>query len=229
MPVQVILIPLECNRDIPNINFKSRNIMWAVNLWLFVHFLYLCINYCYYNSIALLYRLFCTAWMLLYCYPDWTQHTYHQFKQCLPNWIRPILRFVRDRLVSKVWRNLRTVIKRRIREEDTVDNGRDLGSVLWTALCSKGKLLLLMSYVLTCTSVSCLLKYYTGWDLTLVVSTLLLCLVLYYKDFADVINELLPIVPNDHSYFISCSDSNSFPGTEEKLKFKFPVQCSELE
>ena len=116
VPVQVIIIPLECNRNIPNINFKNRNITLAVNFWLFVHFVYLSINYSYYNNIALFYRLFCTVWMFLYCYPKWTQTTYHRFKQQLPNWIRPFLRSLRDnKFVIKVWRNLRAMIAQRRR------------------------------------------------------------------------------------------------------------------
>ena len=123
------------------------------------------------------------------------------------------------------------MIKRRTREEDKIDNGRNFGSVLWTALCNKGKLLLLLSYVLICVSVSCLLKYYSGWDLTLVVLTFLLYLILYhdfYEDFADIFNQLLPLESDNNSCFISCSDSNSSPGTE-KFEVQFPVQSSELD
>ena len=122
----MIVIPLECNRNIPYINFKSNlNVTMVVNAWLFIHFVYLNINYCHYKSITVFYRLFCNVWMLLYCYPVQTHRHYHWFKQRLPNWIRPFLRFVRDnKLVIKVWRNFRAVIERRTREENVTNDNR---------------------------------------------------------------------------------------------------------
>ena len=172
----MIIIPLECNRNIPNINFKSRNITLAVNLWLFVHFIYLSINYFYYSYIALLYRLFCTVWMFLYCYPAKTQNTYHRFKRRLPNWIRPLLRSIRDnKLVIKVWRNLRAVIEQRRREGKMVDNQTNLLNILkslrnaisdnvdslWTLLCRN-----VLPCLISCISVSCLLIH-IGCEFTL--------------------------------------------------------------
>ena len=121
IPVQVIIIPLDCNRNIPNINFRSR-ITLAVNLWLLVHFLYLNINYSHYNAIALCYRLCCTMWMIVYCYPKQIHSIYHQYKRKLPDWIRPFLRIIRDNFIPKVWRNFRTIIERRRREETTIDS-----------------------------------------------------------------------------------------------------------
>ena len=170
IPVQVIIIPLKCNRNIPNINFNSRNVTLAVNWWLFVHFIYLSINYFYYSYIALLYRLFCTIWMFLYCYPVETWSTYHWFKRWLPSWIRPILRPVRDNmLVIKVWRNLRAVIEQRRREGNMVDIQTNLSNTLrslrnvisdnvnslWGVLCRNTKFWLW--YLINCVLVGCLL------------------------------------------------------------------------
>ena len=170
VPIQVIIIPLECNRNIPNINFNSRNVTLAVNLWLFVHFIYLSINYFYYSYIALLYRLFCTVWTFLYCYPGKTQSIYHWFKRRLPSWIRPILRAVRDNtLVIKVWRNLRAVIEQRRREGNMVDIQINLSNTLrslrnvisdnvtslWGVLCRNTKFWLW--YLINCVLVGCLL------------------------------------------------------------------------
>ena len=185
----MIIVPLECNRNIPNINFRSRNITLAVNLWLFVHFVYLSINYSYYNTVSLLYRLFCTVWMFLYCHPQWIQTTYHWFKQQLPDQIRPFLRSVRDnQLVIKVWRNLRAVIEQRRREGNMVDDYtsflnrlRSLWNVisdmlitllnmnsLWRVLYRNTKFWL--PYVIICVLVSCLRKY-IGCEFTLVLLT----------------------------------------------------------
>ena len=87
---QAIFVPLVCQRNIHNINLRSR-ISLTVNLWLLVHFVYLCINYSYYNACALCYRLCCIVWMIVDCYPDQTYSTYQWFEQQLPDWIRPFL------------------------------------------------------------------------------------------------------------------------------------------
>ena len=95
IPVQAIIIPLlECNRNIHNINLRSH-ITLTINLWLLVHFVYLCINYSYYNAYALCYRFFCTGWMVVYCYPDQTYNTYNWFKRWLSDWIRPFCDWIR--------------------------------------------------------------------------------------------------------------------------------------
>ena len=81
-PVQMIIIPLECNSSIK----LRRDITLPVNLWLLIHFQYLNIKYSHCNTVALCYRLCCTVWMIVYCYPDQTYNTYHWFKQWRPNW-----------------------------------------------------------------------------------------------------------------------------------------------
>ena len=180
VPIQVVIIPLECNRDIPNINFKSRKIMFAVNLWLFVHFLYLSINYFHYNIIASIYRLFCTAWLTLYCYPRWTRDTYHRFKECLPNCIRPLLRVLRDRFAIKIWRNLRTTIEQRRREGNMVDDEIKLNMMISLLKLSVDILqrfqhfiYLLFVHVISCISLSCILRY-IGYDFTTILVTLII-------------------------------------------------------
>ena len=228
VPVQVIVVPLECNRNIPNINFRSH-VTLVVNLWLLVHFLYLCISYSYYNAIALCYRLCCAGWMVVYCYPDQTHNTYHWFKRRLPNWIRPFLRVIRDKLIPKVWRNLRTIIKRRRRRETMVDSTR---SLLWTALRNKPNFLLLSLHVINCITFSCLLKYYTGWDLTVMIPILLLYLILrwnFCEEFEAIISQLQSIVSDYSSTFISCSDSNRFYDGMELFIMEPPIQCTEFE
>ena len=203
IPVQVIIIPLECNRNIPNVNFRSH-ITLAVNLWLLVHFLYLNMNYSHYNAIALFYRLCCAMWMFVYCYPNLIRSIYHWIKQRLPDCTRPFLRMIRDRLLSKVWRNFRAIIERRSRQETTVDNTSSLWTVVWVALHSKPKILWLSLHVITCISFSCLLKHYTGWDLTVIIPTLLLYLILrcnFYEEFSDIVSHLQSTAPN-------CTNSN---------------------
>lgn len=239
VPVQVIIIPLECNKNAPNINFRSRNITLSVNVWLFVHFICLSISYSYYDAVALFYRFCCTVWMFLYCYPGQTYDTYHWFKRQLPNWTRPFLRVVRDRLVPKVWRNLRTVIERRRRREQNIDDERSQWNIinnfnLWMMLY--GKATLLLSYVIVCVSVSCLLKYYTGWDLALLVPTVIMVLAstcasyldqtlhYFYQELVDNINE-----PVKSSCFISSSDSSSTHGAVEKYKTDYSISCTELD
>ena len=157
IPIQVIIIPLQCNRNIPNINFRSH-VTLVVNWWLMVHFLHLSIYYSYYSVIALFYRLCCTAWMFvycypnqtyhwfkwqspvwmfLYCYPDQTHNSYHYLKRQLPEWIKLCLRPVRDKLTSKVWQSLRAMINCRRRKGIMVKNLTNLLnviSVLWNVL-----------------------------------------------------------------------------------------------
>ena len=231
IPFQVIIVPLECNKNIPNINFRSH-VTLVVNLWLLVHFLYLCISYSYYNVIALCYRLCCTVWMFLYCYPDRTYNTYHWFKQRLPDCTRPFLRIIRDKLIPKIWRNFRTIIKRRRRKETTVDNTSSQWTVLWMSLRNKPKVVLLSLYVINCISLSCLLKYYTGWDLTVMTPTLLLYLILrcnFCEEFEDIISQLQSMVPDYSSTFISRSDGNRLYDGMEIFMMELPIQCTEFE
>ena len=104
---------------------------------------------------------------------------------------------IRDNFISKVWRNFRTIIERRRREETTVDSTRSLWTVLWMALHNKPKFMLLSLHVINCITFSCLLKYYTGWDLTVMIPTLLLYLILqwnFYKEFKGI-SKLQPTAP----------------------------------
>ena len=219
IPVQVIIIPLDCNRNIPNINFRSR-ITLAVNLWLLIHFLYLNINYSHYNAIALCYRFCCTMWMIVYCYPDRIHSIYHRYKQKLPE---SFLHIIRDKLIPKVWRNFRTIIERRRREETTIDNVSSQWTVLWMALRNKPNVLLLSLHVIICTSLSCLLKYYTGWDLTVTIPTLLLYLILRYnfcEEFEDIISQLQSTTPNfNDSNVISKLQSTEPPNFNDNNGF----------
>ena len=231
IPVQVIIIPLDCNRNIPNINFRSH-ITLAVNWWLLIHFLYLSISYSYYNVIALFYRLCCTAWMAVYCHPNETHNIYHWFKRQLPDWTRPFLRKIRDKLIFKVWRNFRAIIERRRRKETMVDNA----SSLWTALHNKPKVLWLSLYVISCISFSCLLKYYTGWDLTMIIPILLLYLLLrydFYEEFEDIVSQLRSLGPNTFisysKWALGYSDSRSSYGRKEMFVIEPPIQCTEFE
>ena len=241
--MQVIIVPLECNKNIPNINFKSH-VTLAVNLWLFLHFVYLNISYSHYSAIALFYRLCCTIWMFLYCYPGQTQSIYHWFKRQLPNWIRSILRPVRDRLVIKAWRNLRVVIKWRRSEGNMVDNQTSLLNMLntlwciitslWTMLCRNASFWI--PYVTSCILVSCLLKCYTGWEeftsmllIVIIVSihfTVILYLTFYYCFFqalADHITQLMAPI-NNAPCFISINSSH---GAVEEILEMSPTSCTD--
>ena len=74
-----------------------------------------------------------------------------------------------------------------MREETTVDSTRSMWAVLWMALCNKPIVMLLSLHVINCISV-CLLKYYTGWDLTVMIPTFLLYLILrcnFCEEFGD--------------------------------------------
>ena len=127
----MVIIPLECNKNIPNINFRSH-VTLAVNSWLFVHFGYLFIKYSYcshYDAITLFYRLCCTLWMVLYCYPDGTYSVYCCFKQWLPKWVRSFLRPIR---MTRVWTNVKIVMERRRRDGITIDVHTNLLNILRT-------------------------------------------------------------------------------------------------
>ena len=170
VPCQVVIIPLEANRNIPNINFRSH-VTLAVNFWLFVHFVYLSVkySYSYYDAITLFYRLCCTLWMVLYCYPDGTYKIYRCFKQRLPKWVRAFLRPIR---MTRVWTNVRSVIERRRREGITIDVHTNLSNILrslWNIInCLLVKLYtnigIWLPCVMSCILVACLLKHYTGWE-----------------------------------------------------------------
>ena len=121
VPVQAIIVPLYCNKGAPNVAFRRRDItLLTAHIWLYIHFIYLCVYYSSHHSLvhmlAILYRFCCTAWMIIYCYPDFTYSTYHWLKRRLPDCIRPSLRMIlRDNYLSrKVWRNIRTVIYQRM-------------------------------------------------------------------------------------------------------------------
>ncbi|XP_065910724.1 uncharacterized protein [Dysidea avara] len=128
VPVQAIVVSMECNKEIPNVSFKQRGVtLLTAHIWLFIHFIYLCVYYSSYHSLlhvlAILYRFCCTAWMIIYCYPDLTRSCYYWLKTQLPDSFRPVLRvIVRDNYLSiKVWRNVRRVISLR-----TSENARDI-------------------------------------------------------------------------------------------------------
>ena len=220
----MMIIPLKCNKDVPNINFKSRHITLTVNCSLFVHFVYLCINYSYYNVVALFYRFCCAIWMFLYCHPEQTYNTYHFFKQLLPKCIRSFLRFVRDsELISRVWRNLRVILARRRREEYIVDYERSqiLINYLWTKLYEKRKFLLL--YVISSVSVGSLLMYYTGWDSTVVLPSVMLVL----ANNALILYLILRHYYPDPTDNITHTFNNSHYGMEEKFIINPPTCCSD--
>lgn len=67
MPILITVVPLDhkSNTSESDINFES-DLTLIVNSWLFFHFVYLDISYSHYSIIALLYRLFCTIWLLSY-------------------------------------------------------------------------------------------------------------------------------------------------------------------
>lgn len=249
VPVQVIIIPLECNRNIPNVNFRSRSVTLVVNLWLFVHFMCLSISYSHYNAIALCYRLCCTLWMILYCYPVQTHNIYHWFKQQLPSCTRPFLRSVRDKLVPKVWRNLRIVIERRRRRGSMVDNQTNLLNMLkrpWNTLNSLWMILYRNTsfccfLATSCILTGCVLKYFISWDLSLVIPILLaisiyfmlilrLIIRRYFQTFADHVNQLMAPFNNNSPCFISTSGTNSFcEAVEEEFEiFEYnPITCTD--
>ena len=228
---------MECNKNVPNINLRSRNITFALNLWLFLHFVCLSINYSYYDAVALFYRFWCTIWMFLYCYPFLTYNTYHWFKQQLPNRTRPFLRVIRDRLVPKIWRNLRTVIERRRREEEVIiDDERSHWNISNNLqMIPYERKTFLLFYVIVCVPVSCLLTYYTGWDLALLVPTMILILThsICVSHIGIMLCHYLYPEPVDNidksSCFISISDSSSTHGAVEKFELNHPIRCTELD
>ena len=191
IPVQVIIIPLDCNRNTPNINFRSH-ITLAVNLWLLVHFLYVSIYYSYYNVIALFYRICCTMWMSLYCHSDQIHNSYHHLKRQLSKF--PCLHPLRDKHISKVRQYLRPMFNLRRKEGITINNQTNLLnaiSILWNIiyyLCmilvhTRDGLLILYAEVkfwlpstVSCMLGTCLLKCYTGWELTSVLLTVIMIL-----------------------------------------------------
>ena len=210
-------MPLECNRNIPNNNFRSH-VTLAVILRLFVHFVYCNMNYSHYKGVALFYDLWCAVWMILYCYPVQTHNKYHWFKQQLPNWTRPSLRLIRDRFVFKVWRNLRVVIERRRRDEIWPTTGKNL----WMSLSNRAKLLLLLVHVISCFLVCCLLiRYYcAGWE----IPTIFLYLMVYHKCYR------YPKLPGNisvSSCFVSSRDTFSLDGAMEKFEIQPPIKCTE--
>ena len=112
-----------------------------------------------------------------------------------------------------------------------VDRMSSPWTALWMALRNKPKVLLLSLHVINCISLSCLLKYYTGWDLTMMIPTLLLFLILrhnFYEEFEDIVSQLWSVALEA---FISCSDknSNSFYGRMEEFVMELPIQCTERE
>lgn len=220
IPVQVIVIPLECNRNIPNINFRSH-VALAVILGLFVQFVHCNVNYSHYKGITLFYNLWCAVWMILYCYPAQIRSQYHLFKQQLPNWTRPLLRLIRDRLVFKVWRNLRVVIKRRRRDENIANKRKNL----WTSLCNQAKVLLLLVHVISCILVCCLfIRYhYAGWEIPSIFLYLMVCQNCYPKLARNVRNKSVSV----SSCFASGRDTFSIHGAVEKFEMQPPIKCTE--
>ena len=189
----------------------------AVNLDLFFLFVHCNISYSHYKGIALFYNLWCTVWLVLYCYPIQTWNIYHQFKQQLPNWTRPLLRSVRDRFVFKVWRNLRVVIERRRRDENTADNRKNL----WMSLCTETKVLLLSVHVISCILVCCLLirYYYAGWE----TPTFFLYLILCHSCYPKLARKNVSV----SSCFTSGKDTISFSGAVERFEMQPPIECTE--
>ena len=242
IPCQVIIIPLECNRNIPNINFKSP-VTLAVNSWLFVHFGYLFIkySYCSYDAITLFYRLCCTLWMVLYCYPDGTYTVYLCFKQWLPKWVRSFLRPIR---MTRVWTNVRIVMERRRRDGITIDVHTNLLNILRTLwnvinhLLTKlyANITLWLPFVISCISVACLLKYFTGWEFTslLLMVTLIsshFVFILYLMFFhcfrqplAKHVCQLMTPVNNS-----CCLVNSSHKAVEETFQMRTlePIECTD--
>lgn len=235
--MQVAIIPLECNKNIPNINFTNTNhVTLVVNLWLFIHFVYLTINYSHYNAVALFYRLCSKVWMILYCYPDQTHNSYHYLKRRLPEWIKLCLRPVRDKLISKVWRNLRAMINWRRREGTMVDNQTNLLSAisilwnvlyyLWVILYTKVKFSLptAVSYMLAI----CVLKFCTGWELTSVLLTvtmisfhcaLISYLVFHCCFFHKIVERIMQLV--------SHINLHGTMEAENEISVVAPISCSD--
>ena len=217
IPVQVIIMPLECNRNIPNIKFTSHATL-VVNLWLFIHFMYLTISYSHYSAVALFYRLCCTMWMIAYCYPEQTQDIYHILKSQLPEWIKKCLRQIRDKYISKVWRNLRAMIKLRRREEAIVDNQMNLMnpiSILRKII--KHLWVMLVKFWLPCIScmlATCLLKYYTGWDLASVLIISFHCVLISYF-FHKMVHHVIQLKEIENYITVvdptPCSDKIHYP------------------
>lgn len=231
VPIQAIIVPLYCNEGVPNVGFRRPNItLLTVHIWLLIHFIYLCVYYSSYHSmvhdLAIVYRFCCTAWMIIYCYPELTLSIYHWLKSLIPDIARPALRFIlRDNyLSSKIWWNIKRVIYQRIGDVPMNENydRRNLVTsicsvwmeIIRRALCDIGKVIMLIPIIVNNKVLVLTMLTYHIANLHVAILTLV---------FLIVMNIYL-----DHLTFIEISAG--LPVNErlnEVLELQAPIQCTD--